>query len=389
METGSHLVLEQPAEANIYFLDCTATNVFNGFSNARLVRGCTLTNVSGDALQNNFGIHNVLVNGLDPSTWRAHAGNDALTLTYTGAGTLVLKATGAPNSDGTSDTRTFTVELNGAQQGSAFVANNTVNSGNFKVSDLAGWFTGLAIPNSSAVVVNDARKVVHLSNASLAGPTAQFPAGGIAITAAGTTFTCIIDVHADYQQNFGLAQFGFIMENCGYRFAAYRNVGGDGSAQFIFNDHTNSSFRSMSYRNYETGTNSGIASRSQINSPHHSCVFEFITSDNTFDIVRANTNHAEDFQPTRVAIRNGMFEKLEYTGTTTALAGVTLDNNYSRTVANPAGSTNTPSGSGTSAAWSTLVVNEPGANFTPVVGGPLDVAHIGRYLTDGSERLSA
>jgi hypothetical protein len=373
----------------IYFLDCVGSDLFNGFSYATLVRGCTLTNLSGDALQNNRCIHNTVVTTLDPRAVRNHPGNNALTVSYSGGSRgVVLKATGAPNSN----KRVLSLWADGAQVGVSKNLDAVVNGGGHTFANVADWLNGLGLAGLSASVVAPAgaqRRALHISHTSLASTTVAFPEGGIAIKPAGTVFTAIIDVHPDFQQNFGYSAAYPVMENCAYRFVTFADSQ-DPSAQYIFNDHTNSIFRSMGYRNYQTKATN--ASRSHLNSPHHTCLFEGLTHDNLFNLTLRNANPAENFQPTNVVIRYCVLDRFAFAMSPGAaeseLKGLTLDHNYVRTGAHPRGSTNT--NSPRSASWNSLVKDEPHSDFTPVPGGPLDLGGgdvIGRYKTDGSENL--
>jgi hypothetical protein len=261
--------------------------------------------------------------------------------------------------------------------------NMTVGGGAFRPIDIVNWINGLGLAGLSAVTnwaAGNERRAAHMSHASLSGPTVAFPAGGIAITSGGTQFTGLVDEHADLQQNFGF------LENCAYRFVTCHDLADSTTgAQFYFNDHSASDFKSMGYRNYDT---KGLVplGRGHFNSPHHSVLVEHMTAHHVYNLVRSNAVSAEDFAPTRVVVRKSIFETFAFTGTSTAMAGLTLDGNYSRTGAVPAGSINTPAGSGTNTAWTALVVDPTGNNYTPLVGGHLDLPEvIGRYNTDGSD----
>jgi hypothetical protein len=282
--------------------------------------------------------------------------------------------------------------VDGAQVGASKTLDTVVRGGGHTFANVADWLNGLGLTGLSAAVLSPAglqRRALHISHASLASPTVAFPEGGIAIKGGGTMFTAIIDVHPDFQQNFGFSAAYPVVENCAYRFVTFTDSR-DPSAQYIFNDHTNSTFRSMGYRNYQT--KAANASRSHLNSPHHTCLFEGLTHDNTFNLTRRNAKAAENFQPTNVVFRYCVFERFAITTTSgvdeSELRGLTLDHNYVRAGTSPRGSTNT--NSPRSASWKSLVKDELHNDFTPVAGGPLDLGGggvIGRYETDGSERL--
>lgn len=186
-----------PVTANlpyIYFTDVVCNETWNGLSYARLVRGCTITNIVGVALQNNAHVHRTTVDGLDCTS--LVAGVDALTITRAaGPTTATYEVSGSPG-----ETRTLTLKENGStiSGGTLSITSNSPGTSFVSVQDIVDFINTKS--GWTATFVNGSRRGIYLSKAGLA-PSAAIPATNCLSTVA--TVQTVIDVHSDGVHHFG------------------------------------------------------------------------------------------------------------------------------------------------------------------------------------------
>lgn len=355
----------------LHATDCVATGgIHNGFGYMRLVRNCSIDDVSNDAFQNTEYYHGVTVSSLSPSGTgglRSHVA--AVDVTYTGAGVPKIAISGAPNV-GFGTSRTLQCYVDGVAVGTALTITNPVysatGSGYTTWADVAAHISG--VPNFSATV-NGAAGTRRARSASKTGllPTQDLANGtGREITFSGGTaqITSIFDTHCDGFQYFGN------FENYGGRFASILALDSQNGGQGFFVDSVGTTIKDSWWNGFESYTTGGSVANAQVCSAwEHSGIRNFTFYDQPFAL-RTDFAAAAKFAPdARCTFENISAFTMSWLGAQDT--DLVLNRINVRSGGLPAGTTNG------STATTNLYVSAP-ANLTPVTGGNLFVG--GSYI---------
>ncbi|HQS68466.1 MAG: hypothetical protein B7Y36_17765 [Novosphingobium sp. 28-62-57] len=184
-----------------WFTECMTDGMPNIMNGATLVRNCWLQNGYHDVLSDSACVVHTRTTDWDSSFWAQDV--PSMRVTYTGPeATATLELAGANEAT----TRTFTARW-GANSATFVVGTSEAMeaSGNYRVSDVAGWLNGLGV-GFEATVLDDARRATGCALAGTAGQafTAQN------VRNVELEIVTQFDVHSDwYQQNAGR-----VVENC-------------------------------------------------------------------------------------------------------------------------------------------------------------------------------
>jgi hypothetical protein len=365
--------------SRFYVTECSADDVYNGFSYCELVRNTSANKVAGDAFQNNKCVHGISADGLspaDPTGLRNHVA--ALDIRYTGSGVAKVAISGGPNIS-IGATRILQLYVNDSAVGAPVtITNPTVSpsgSGYTSWTQLAAAIS--AVPGFSAQANSAAgtRRAVSASKTGLT-PTVDMAFGSgreLTFTNGAATITSIFDVHSDFAQYFGAH------ENVGGRFMTCKNLDSLNGGQGLFVDGTATSLADCWWRNIEIATNgNGVAATSQVLSSWSHAGLENSTFYDQAFRLRSDAAGASKFDPdARCQIRNCSFFTFAWGGTPDA--DLVIDRVNVRSGALPAGATN-----GTAVTGS-LYANAP-TDLSPTAGGGLQAGstYIGARLPDGS-----
>ncbi len=373
------MVMSAGGASHFYVTECTADDVYNGFSYCELVRNTSANKVAGDAFQNNKCVHGISSDGLTPADaggLRSHVA--AVDIRYTGSGTAKVAISGAPNIS-IGSTRVLQLYVNDSAVGAPFtITNPTVSpsgSGHTTWAQLAAAIS--AVPGFSAQANSSAgtRRAISASKSGLT-PTVDMAFGSgreLTFTNGTATLTSIFDVHSDFAQYFGTH------ENVGGRFMTCKNLDSLNGGQGLFVDGTATSLTDCWWRNVQVATNgNGVAATSQLLSTWSHSGLENSTFYDQAMRLRTDITGAGKFDPdARCQIKNCSFFTLAWGGTPDA--DLVIDRVNVRSSTLPAGVTNG------SAATGSLYVSPP-ADLSPQSGGSLQVggSYIGALLPDGS-----
>jgi hypothetical protein len=363
---------------NLYMTDCSAGDVFFGFSNARLVRNCYATAIGSDFIRDVEYLQGAATDMVNPSGaggLRSYIA--AVDITYTGGGTSAkIAASALPGV-----ARTMTLWKNGSQVGTSLTvtdpAYSPTGSGYTTWADIASWINTQGGAAGFSATVNGAAGTRRGNSANkLDNGVADMAAGSgreIDVFGGSGTIYSWFDVHGDALQYFGNKV------NVGGRFLSVKNINSFAGAQGFFVDQSSTSLTDCWWENMEVTTDGGgIVAVSQVFSAWaHSGVRKSTFYDQPFSL-RSDAAGGSKFAPDAYCeISDNSFFTLAWSGAQDT--DLVLNRNNVRSGSNPAGSTN-----GTTATTN-LYVNAP-SDLTPVTGGNLLVGgtYLGARAADGT-----
>lgn len=190
--------------AGAWFLECACSDTSNTFlsSAANLVRGCTASNLIGDAATAALCVVASTFDDMDATAVKADV--NAMTVHYSGGGASATLALSGSND---AATRTFTAKVAGSSVGTFTVVNNNP-AGNYDVADVVAWLNGLS--GFTAVLLDDTRRATSLGLQGGAGTAF----GDTDVKTATLTLMTQFDLHPDwYQSQTGGAENLVIADN--------------------------------------------------------------------------------------------------------------------------------------------------------------------------------
>lgn len=389
--------LRTPATAqttNYYATEVSLSGMFDGLQYHNLVRTCSLTNISSDALDNNRCIYGTTVTTLDPTALTGgQVGNGtALTVLYSGA-----SATATFQKTGTNSNAGNIILVDTVNGTSTFAYTATFSNGqtNYTVQDVANFINGIA--GWSATVSDNSRYAAALSNT----PTVHSSAIAAISCKTSQNFTTLFDVHSDGCQNFSISGYnepGYADSVLGNRAFAYNSWLNVIDSQLFYGDKSGSG-GATSTQWADCGIHNNVwqeigatTSQTQVFGTQSHVVFQANTLDNQTFSLRSDQASPSTYAPDAYcAFIRCAFENLLWSGTPNA--NLKIQSLFVRTSSLPSGADGN-SKTGASAAASTIYTNPayPGASYVPLsAGGTLqlgDATYAGRYLPTGAENIS-
>lgn len=326
-----------------YFTDAVISGMYDSLINAELVRNCTVTTCAGDTFQGAKAVCNVYLN--DISSLGLKTPINAMTLTYTGAGsTATVSKTGSNNN--VSSTLVLAVD------GSTV---STINLDGLSVYDVVTAVN--AVSGWSATLLDNTRtaRVLTRSNAASYGAFSNLDCFNVT----STIVTCF-DVHDDIQQYLATSA------DCENRLMMNVIATNCPTQQYIFTTTTAFAYKDVAIVNcvFDNGNNPVTnSSVSQLQATISHMVVKHVTHTCEPFNLRYDSSLSMDAYS---YMNNSIFLTFNNFGTPTV--GVVLDNCHfvQGSVPSQATANRTTGGSQT-----TLFVDPANGDYSPLPGGTI------------------